>query len=330
MIKILAFAIIGLIIEAFLLMRGVQQPLSLNHGLALLSLHSLICLACATLMRSMLPPDWREPRFAVIGLFFALAFFIPLAGGIALWLILISVQLWPTLTTQENFRTLTPPEFTLQGDHLSVRFGAGGVRARLADRNASAESRLEALLAIKAMPQRLSSSILRSLLDDPEEDLRLLAYGMLDSEEKRINEQINLALNEYHSTQGIRTEIARRLAFLYWELVYQNLVLGDVRLYALQEAGRYANETLTAMPEDAGTWVLLGKVRGAYCEWDRAHDALQQGLRLGYPETRLQPYLAEHAFRQRDFAKVKKILQSMESLAVGDVMQPVIRFWTKP
>lgn len=305
------------------------QPATSSGLLALLIvLHTLLCAASALLMQRMLPPNCREPQLAVVVLFFALAFFIPMVGGIALWLIIFAILRWPALAERQNFQALNPPEFTLQGDQINVRFGVGGVRARLADHQASSESRLEALLAIKAMPQRLSSSILRSLLDDPEEDLRLLAYGMLDSEEKNINEQINQALNEYRNAEGQKAGIARRLAFLYWELVYQNLVMGDVRSYALGEARQYADEALAAYPQDAGVWVLEGKILGAREDWDGAHAAFLRGQHLGYPSARLTPYLAEHAFRQRQFDQVKSLLQSMDTLTIADIMHPVISFWT--
>ena len=294
-----------------------------------LELHALLSLAFAYCMTLCLPTCYREPRRFTFGLLFLLGFFIPLAGAVGLWLVLAAIRIWPSITEEERFRSLAPPEFAVQGDHVTVRFGVGGVRARLSDRQASAESRLEALLAIKAMPQRLSNSILRSLLDDPEEDLRLLAYGMLDSEEKSINQQINRALDEYRDATDEQNIVARKLAFLYWELIYHNLAQGDVRLYALQEATRYANETLEKEPDDAGIWVLLGKIHSASGEWDTAHKALLEAQRLGYPFTRLIPYLAEHAFRKRQFGQVKDLLQSMEALTVGDLMQPVTRFWKK-
>ncbi|SFN81549.1 hypothetical protein SAMN05660284_02322 [Formivibrio citricus] len=325
----LGLAPIILALDAVLITRALQQPVTFTNGVVLLALHALLSLGCAQAIFLSLPDACRHPRRTILGLLFVLAFFIPQVGCFGLRLVLLAVQLWPETDEQGWFGEVTPPEFTLQGDHVAVRFGVGGVRARLSDRDASAENRLEALLAIKSMPQRLSSPLLRTLLNDPEEDLRLLAYGMLDSEEKNINERINQALDEYRRATEPKTDISRRLAFLYWELVYQNLVQGDVKLYALQEAGRFAREVLDVTPSDAGVWVLLGKIRGSSGEWEAAHDALMQGRSLGFPATRLIPYLAEHAFRQRRFDEVKTLLQSMETIAVGDVMQPIFDFWTK-
>lgn len=329
---IIAALEIALLLWAFLPFTRAWLPDAMQFqpsAVEVLGLHAVLSLAFACIMSLCLPARYREPRRFTLGLLFLLGFFIPLAGAVGLWLVLVAIQKWPSITEEERFRALAPPEFAAQGDHVAVRFGAGGVRARLSDRHASAESRLEALLAIKAMPQRVSSNILRDLLDDPEEDLRLLAYGMLDSEEKNINQQINQALDEYRETTDEQNIVARKLAFLYWELIYHNLAQGDVRLYALQEATRYADETLTKEPEDAGIWVLLGKIRSASGEWDAAHAALLEAQKLGYPFARLIPYLAEHAFRKRQFGQVKNLLQSMETLTVGDLMQPVTRFWKK-
>jgi len=319
----------GLALEAILLVWMLLHRPELPTAPLLVFLHTLLCCACALLVRAALPKRCREPRGPVLALLFFLAFFLPLAGALGLGIAVVLVDVWPEASKKTVFRALPPLEFTTRGDHTGIQFGIGGVRARLADQCVSAESRLEALLAVQAMPQHLSGSILRSLLDDPEEDLRLLAYGMLDTEEKNINQLINIALADYRLATQNKADIARKLAFLYWELVYQNLVQGDLRIYALQEASRYAAETLDSTPGDASIWVLLGKIHNVQSDWPAAEAALLQAKTLGFPPTRLTPYLAEHAFQQRQFDQVRALMGPMESLAIGDLMRPTARFWSK-
>ncbi|MDR3410684.1 MAG: hypothetical protein P4L87_07035 [Formivibrio sp.] len=318
-----------LILEAFLMVWLLRHSADLPALSVLLFLHILLSFGCALLVRATLPKHCREPRNLVLVLLFSLAFFLPQAGALGLGIAMILVELWPDAVDKKTFRALPPLEFTTRGPHAGVHFGVGGVRARLADQQVAAESRLEALLAVKAMPQHLSSPILRSLLDDPEEDLRLLAYGMLDTEEKNINQQINIALAEYRLSTQNKPDISRKLAFLYWELIYQNLVQGDVRLFVIKEAARYAVETLDNKPEDASVWVLLGKIHNVRNDWPSAEAALLQAKDLGFPPTRLTPYLAEHAFQQREFDQVRVLMGPMESLAIGDRMRPTARFWSK-
>ena len=142
--------------------------------------------------------EWREERWRIMWLLVALALFLPAIGPLGLaFAAALARQLPEKREVTDYFRVLPAPEFTLRTAQKEVRYGVGGVRARLADPLAASTIRLNALLTLKSMPQRLSSNMLRDLLDDPEEDLRLLAYGMLDQEEKRINAQINEALEQF-------------------------------------------------------------------------------------------------------------------------------------
>lgn len=292
----------------------------------LLALHGLLSVAIAWALYPLLPSRARNPRLAALCFLGLLDFLLPVAGPVALVLALHAARYFPQDAAKQHFQDLASPEFTAQGDHTHIHFGAGGIRARLADHKASAETRLEALLAIKAMPQKLSGSVLRDLLDDPEEDLRLLAYGMLDSEEKAINANINAALAAYASEP---LASARKLGFLYWELIYHKLAQGDVRAYALHEAARYVDEVLLAQADDAGMWVLRGKIHNASHEGAAGLAALLHAAELGFPRSRLIPYLAEHAYERRDFAAVRKLLQELGPLAIGDTLQPITTYWTR-
>lgn len=321
--------LVVLALDVAALWQTFDQPPSGMHGYWLLIFHVFASALCAALVYFALPTRCQQPKRSVLCLLFLLALFIPLFGAFGMWIAMQMVERWPGEEEADHFRALAVPEFTPQGDHIQIRFGAGGVRARLADHNASAESRLEALLAIKAMPQRLSSDILRNMLDDPEEDLRLLAYGMLDNEEKNINKKINSALEAYQKANGTNSELSRRLASLYWELVYHNLAQGDVRQYALQQAVHYAQEALQSEPDEAGIYVLLGKIYAASDDLDAAEQAMQQAQALGYPMARLTPYLAEQAYRAGQYARVAELIKTMKPLGIGDLMQPVTQFWSK-
>mgnify|MGYP003379176219 CR=1 FL=1 len=114
---------------------------------------------------------------------------------------------------------------------------------------------MKALLALQHMPAR-SANILRDTLSDSSDDLRLLAYGMLDSREKQLTHRIQNALQRHAdlTTPEERYLPARELAELYWELVYQNLVQGDMRQFALEQVQRYSNEALKHKVKDAGLW----------------------------------------------------------------------------
>ena len=86
---------------------------------------------------------------------------------------------------------------------------------------------------------------------------------MLDSREKQLTHRIQDALQRYEKlpTAEERYVPTRELAELYWELVYQNLVQGDMRQFSLEQVQRYANEALKYKAKDAGLWAISGRVK---------------------------------------------------------------------
>ncbi len=255
--------------------------------------------------------QWEEERWHVLLLLVALALFLPAIGPLGLaFAAALAQQLPERREVTDYFRVLPAPEFTLRTAQREVRYGVGGVRARLADPLAPSNIRLNALLTLKSMPQRLSNDMLRDLLDDPEEDLRLLPTACWIRKKKRINAQINDALTQY-AAADTRAAAAQRLAFLYWEQIYHGMAQGDLRRYALEQSARYLEEAVAAQPDQADLWMLRGKLHAARGETDLARDAYQQASLLGFPIVRLIPYLAEHAYRQRDFEGVRALLNSL-------------------
>jgi hypothetical protein len=69
-------------------------------------------------------------------------------------------------------------------------FSGNRVRAQLGNVATPVDKRLNALVAIQSTPTRASGASLRSLLGDPADDVRLLAYGILDGKEKKITQRI--------------------------------------------------------------------------------------------------------------------------------------------
>ena len=86
----------------------------------------------------------------------------------------------------------------------------------------------------------------------------------LDQKEKEITRDIDRVLQLLErAKESRRYRLARRLAELYWELSYQDLVRGDILTLTLERASFYADMGLMESPEDAGLWLLRGFVQQA-------------------------------------------------------------------
>lgn len=297
--------------------------------LAFLSLHAAASACLALFVWILMPSHYQRPRRWALAFLFAFSFFIPFMGLIGLFVGVLVASYLPRLRLNTPFRNISVPEYNNLSGNVKVSYGQGGLRARLQDTGASLESRMKALMAIQQMPSRDASPLLREMLSDPSDDIRLVAYGMLDQREKAINQKITLELaaiaGEQAETQ--RHASVRHLAELYWELIYQGLVQGDVRKHALEQSMDYTVMALEFVPGDAGMWVLQGKLITALGQVQAAVFAFRNAIDLGFPRTRLLPYLAEIAYTQRDFAEVKRLLSEMSTFDNSDKTLTLTRFW---
>jgi tetratricopeptide (TPR) repeat protein len=280
---------------------------------------------------ALLPAGYREPRLPVLLLLFAVIFFIPALGFIGTLGVILLTPWLPRLKTPASFGSVELPALDPHERIGGAGFRQPGMRGFLSNATAPVSTRLRALVSLQNVPTRLASPLLRDLLADPSEDLRLLAYGMLDSREQKLNRAIHRELRK--RKEAADTEVAarsaRKLAQLYWELTYQGLVQGELLRHAVGEALRYAQEALAADPADANLTLRLGRLLHAQGRNDEARKAYGEALGLGLPATRVIPYLAELAFEARDHDEVRRLLAVLRDWPGMPRLQPVIQYWTR-
>jgi hypothetical protein len=284
-------------------------------------------LAAVTLVA--LPAQWREPRAAVYALLFSFAFFIPIFGAAGMLLAVTLTLLLPKRWGYRDFGEVTPLEYAPLESESATQLRISSLRTALLDQSAPPDVRMRSLVAMRSMPMRVVGPLIRRLLGDASDDLRLVAYGMLDSEEKRINAMIAAELENLAKLPGRdqRANSLRHLAELHWELVYTGLVQGDVREHAITSAQRHLSDALRLIPEDSGLWMLKARLLLARGETTAAEEAFYLAVSCGLEESRALPYLAELAYAGRHFDLVRHYLQLTSERQVTSVMSPVVRFW---
>ncbi|VVD59574.1 polysaccharide transport system component protein [Pandoraea morbifera] len=266
-----------------------------------------------------------------------IAFFLPVAGVAVVLSVLLVGYVFPPPREAPAAIRVTAPGFIA---HLiaKVRHGTGmRLRARLRNVGGARADRLDALISVRALPSRVTSEIARDLLADPVEEVRLLAYGILDGMEKRISRQI-FAMRERHAAaqdDESRAHACRHLAQLYWELIYQNLVRGEVLRFTLERVEQFARDTLALHEDDASMWYLLGRCALLRQTPDVAEMYLRHAQFHSFPTERVLPWLAEAAFQQRRYDRVSQLLRGLgasdaaaKGVAVSPTVQPAVQFWT--
>ncbi|VVE77380.1 polysaccharide transport system component protein [Pandoraea sputorum] len=307
---------------------------------AVLAWQAIAALLAGGFVTCALPASYRDRR-GVFGHIALVTFFLPVAGMVVVMGVLLMGYLFPPPRESLPAGRVETPGFV---SHLvaRVRHGAGmRLRARLRNVQGERDDRVAALISVQALPSRVSSEIARDLLADPVEEVRLLAYGILDGMEKRIMQQIFVMRDRHEAAEDDdeRAHACVCLAQLYWELIYQNLVRGEVLRFTLERVEKFARDALEQHEDDASMWYLLGRCALMRENPDVAEMHLRQAQFHSFPTERLLPWLAEAAFQRRRYDRVSLLLgglgagvtgaKGVSNVTASPVVQPAVRFWTR-
>jgi hypothetical protein len=315
---------------------SIAMLLQLGHSPLLLASYLALHLVSSVLfglaLALVVPQRYRQPRFWLLAYLMAFNFFIPVAGILCTALALLVGVLWPKKADDQDFDTTSSPEFVTVRKREGTGFRGNRVRAQLSNLATPLDERLNALVAIQHTPTRSSGESLRNLLADPADDVRLLAYGILDGKEKKITQRIvdtraRLAEADAASETGSQALLHQQIAELYQELVYQNLVQGDLLNYSCDQMREHARASLAIDPEQAGLWFMLVRLELTISNAAGAREALQNAYEHGFSRNRLLPYMAELSFQERDFDAVRKLFIEMAYDPSVSSTPQLHRFW---
>ncbi len=276
--------------------------------------HSIASLLAGYAVWCLLPAQYQLPASRSYAFVTLLIFFIPGLGMLGA-VVSILLGLYRPHAQRPDYTLATAvPELPFKPVTIdtNLSFAGGGLYDVL--RNASdSDKRLKAVLATQRMHERKAIPILQVALKDAVDDVRLLAYSILDKKENGININIKNGLTELGTaTSAQRPAIHKRLAFLYWELVYMGLAQGDVLLHILNTAKQHIEKVL-AETNDSGAYFLLGRILIREGALQQAQQAFQKASEFGMDKFRISSYLAEIAFLQRDFTQIPLILGELPS-----------------
>ena len=277
--------------------------------------HALASAMASSLAWIFLPQRYKTPRVPVFALIYSFGFFIPGLGILTTVLVVQIARRFPKVLRSERFHQIDLPEFSSvqkeATENSDIR--PGSARRLLADPLLPLDKRLRVLIALQAMPPKAVVPLLQGLLADPSEDIRLLAYTMVDAWEKDLSRQIQEAqakLEEARKGEERAPMVSslRRLAELHWELADTGLARGDLRRFSLQSAQKYCEDLLLLDSYLIGVWQLYAKVLVELNQQKAALRALQLSRRMHIPDIEVYPLLAQLAYLRRDWRGVRKYM----------------------
>jgi hypothetical protein len=296
-----------------------QEQLSITQATSLyLSTHALSSALLSGGVWLLLPKRYKFPLPWSPLFIFSLAFFVPVLGAVGVAAALFPALYLPRRQKIKSWDSMTAPElpFRPQERGKALMFNDGGLQDVL--RHApDAEKRLTALFATRRMPAREAIPILKLALRDSSDDVRLLAYSMLDKQESEINLRIETALRQLAAAEGAhRIALHDALARWYWELAYLGLAQGSVLEHVLGQAREHAEQTLGDATYPYAH-VLAGRIALEQARLDAATTHFDDAEAAGVGVLTLAPFRAEIAFIEGRYEDVPRQLATLPT----DVLQ---------
>lgn len=290
--------------------------------------HLLASLCFALTLPVSLPPGYLGRRSQGL-LFFSFIFFMPLLGILGMILILIYFKVAGKKRVRPEFFIIPRLPFTAVEGVKPVTMGEGGAWSRLKDESISRQVKIEALMAAGAVPGQQGSRLLQMATGDSDDEIRLVAFNIFDKREKNISAAISRMLQELKNAgdDSGKGAICGRLAFSYWEFIYNELVRDELREFCLDQALYYArlNEELTGPNHPMA--MLMGRILLLRGDADGAERAFDRALALGAAPGKSVPFQAELLYRKRDFTALKRLLSSHPQLRHKPGIGAVVSFW---
>lgn len=322
------FALLALALETAGV-TGLLSPTAGNLELAAyLVAHAIACALLTLILLPLMPSRYRGQPIITGVFLFTLQFAIPFIGSVGLVLGMLLALYLPRSSRDIPWQEVDIPELPFQpiDMDLKVVYSQGGLRQVLREAT-DTDKRLKALMATRQMNERDAIEILREALKDHSDDVRLLAYSMLEQKEKTLAQRagaLQQSLQIADDLDGV--SLQRRLAQVWWEMAYLGLAQGGLRQYYLNSAGKLL-QGLVARRSLHNDWRLLGRVELALGNIDNAEDAFRSALAGGSAPELIMPYLGEIAYLRRDFDQVRRHLSACSPERFHPANRPVIESW---
>jgi tetratricopeptide (TPR) repeat protein len=170
--------------------------------------------------------------------------------------------------------------------------------------------------------------LLRTALADPVDDIRLLAYTLLDRKEFRLSKHIDKSKQELEKKENSgKKQLYRQIASCYWELAHLGLVQGEAKNHVLGMAYKYIELGLEYSPEDCGLRFQYAQILLRLGKYQLAFEQFKKAEILGIEHISLLTYYAEIAFHNRRYREVKQLMTAIEHPAAYPLLTTAARFW---
>ena len=323
------FAIAVILVDGNGYLASLTFDLSQQLLLGIHVLMSLLAALCISALMVNLIPGRRIP---LIFLLFLMSVFIPFLGAAGCWLSMTFGAIMARHRHKENvfwqFTDNADLPFAAPIGRPLPKLDSRGFIEQLAF-DSDTESLYNKVVASRHIRDSQSGPVLKSAVGHSNERIRLVAYQMLDKKISRLNKEIQrLEASALRSKGVAKSNIHLQIANNYWELL---TLEGDepvAREQLLDNALNQLTDAIELQPQSVNAHFLLGQVALKQGETEKATIAFAHAERLGMSKEKVVPYVAEAAYIDRDFAKLRKVMANLDpAFRSYPPFSNVVEFW---
>lgn len=309
-----------------------DEPMSERNLMTAGFCHLMASVVAAYIFPRIIIPNQYEPQRATGLFFFVAVFYLPVLGLMGLVLGMPLIAGWSSKRTQSSDSSVRVNKIRDLPSGAVVAHGQPVNSHGLYDlyQSRDANKRLQAVYATLKLEDRDAIPLLRTALGDATDDIRLLAYALLDRKEYRLSKRIEQAKQDLEKQENSgKKQLYRQIANDYWELAHLGLVQGEAKNYVLGMAFQYIQLSLVYSPQDSGLLFQYAQILLRLGKYQEALEEFKKAEMLGIEFICLQTYYAEIAFYTRRYYEVKQLMTAIELPAAYPLLTTAARFWRK-
>lgn len=279
---------------------------------AYLIAHMAACLLFSLTLARLLPEQYRKPAYAPFLFFSVIVTLIPVLGMIGLLAFVIPALRRPAMTARAtemvHFHNTNPPIRITEPRTAGSMPRSADLAGQL-QYAADPQARTSALIATLSLDNQYAAPLLRLGLKDPDDDVRLLSYALLNRREKSIEARINMRRSKLDSASPDESFVQHKaLAHDYWELGHLGIAHGSTMMSMCARSREHVLAALQLRARDGGLQFLLGRILLLERKLDAASAAFENARESGVDARQISAFLAEIAFLSQRFPDVKRHL----------------------
>lgn len=249
---------------------------------------------------ALLPPHYRQPGGQAMAFVFGAIVFLPVLGMVG-----FLASLAPALCRQRaaplpalwlHPRAARLPTQAAESRGKSSFVWAGSLAGTL-ENAPDPNKRIAALIATLSIKEQDAIPLWRWALKDPEDEVRLLAYALLNRKEKAIEARIRKTQAELCDADANDCfALHKALAHDFWALSQLAKSRSSTQLSLCARAREQVESAVVYQSGNGGLRLLLARILLAERHLDAASEALRCAEKMGVDARQIEPLLAEIAF----------------------------------